>query len=117
MQDNDRRTIDGNWETVPTEVPETPLKAKDPKPKAKKAPYKKSKAGPRQPLVQLQLFHNIQFIYELVLAKLELDCLGVDYVMDEGMRSFKGKEVPDKERILRRSAYVAAVDGAETDYA
>jgi tRNA G10 N-methylase Trm11 len=117
MQDQDRRTIDGNWEPTKTEVPEVPLVAKTPKPKAKKAPPRKQKGGPKKPPVQLQLFHNIQFIYELVLAKLELDCMGVEYVMDENMRSFKGKDVPDKERILRRSAYVAAVDGAETDYA
>jgi hypothetical protein len=130
MSDEDqRKTIDGDWEArtqgpkVKQEaVPEMPLKAKDHKaiPKEAKTHVKRrgrSKAGPKVPPVKLDLFHNIQFIYELVLAKLELDSMGVEYAMDENMRAFTAKKIPDKDWVLKRSAYVAAIEGAESDYA
>jgi len=128
-EEDQRKAIDEDWEARPQSpkakqeaVPEIPLKAREHKagPKEAKDHAKKrgrSKAGPKVPPVKLDLFHNIQFIYELVLAKLELDSMGVEYAMDENMRSFTAKKVPDKDWVLRRSAYVAAIEGAESDYA
>jgi ubiquinone/menaquinone biosynthesis C-methylase UbiE len=36
--------------------------------------------------------------------------------MDEGMRAFRASKVPDKDKLLKRTAYLSAVDGEETDY-
>ena len=65
----------------------------------KRGPTRRTKASKRAPKgqsIDLDLFHNIQFIYELHLAKLELDSFGVEYKMDEDMRAFRASKVPDK---------------------
>jgi len=66
---------------------------------------------------ELELFDNIQFIYELALAKMELEAFGVEFTTNEDMRSFVATKVPDKDGLVRRSAYLKAVDGVETHYA
>jgi ubiquinone/menaquinone biosynthesis C-methylase UbiE len=84
---------------------------------SKKADQKSGKSGTnRGKQVRLDLFNNIQFIYELVLSKMELDSFDVDYKTSESMRFFEASRVKDKARLLKRSAYLAKVDGKPTDY-
>jgi DNA modification methylase len=66
--------------------------------------------------LKLVLHDNIQFIYELALAKMELDTLAVHYVMEQNLRAFEAKDHPDAEKLKRRTAYFKAVDGMLTDY-
>lgn len=66
----------------------------------------------------LVLFDNVQFIYELSLAELELKALGVHFKAENGLREFKilNKSESILELIKRRSAYFKLVNGAFTDY-
>lgn len=63
-----------------------------------------------------KLFGNVQFIYELVLAQLELHSLGAAFEMTDEFSSFKLVSVEDEERLRRRLAYFETVNGASTDY-
>lgn len=67
---------------------------------------------------KLELLDNIQFIYELFLAELELKALGVDFKVENGYRDFKilSKLNEIKEIIKKRTAYFKAIDGELTDY-
>ncbi|PMQ00802.1 MAG: hypothetical protein CBR30_09220 [Dictyoglomus sp. NZ13-RE01] len=65
---------------------------------------------------QLVLFDNVQFIYELALAQLELHALGVKFEVTNGLREFKLLEVEDEEELRRRLAYFKFVKGKPTDY-
>lgn len=60
---------------------------------------------------QLTLHENVQFIYELVLAHMELAAAGVDFAVHQNLRGFSTNGSLDRERILRRSAYVMAIEG------
>jgi DNA modification methylase len=66
----------------------------------------------------LTLLDNVQFIYELSLAELELKALGADYEITNGLREFKlnnkSKELDD--RIIKRSSYFKTVEKTLTDY-
>ncbi|MBI5561205.1 MAG: hypothetical protein HY883_08045 [Deltaproteobacteria bacterium] len=66
----------------------------------------------------LTLLDNVQFIYELSLAELELKALGTDFEITNGLREFKlnnkSKELED--RIRRRSSYFKSVGQRFTDY-
>jgi len=62
------------------------------------------------------LFPNVQFIYELVLAQLELDSLGTAFEMNDGLSSVKLLNVRDDQRLKRRLAYFQTVNGEYTDY-
>ena len=66
----------------------------------------------------LMLLDNVQFIYELSLAKLELKVLGVDFEVTNGLREFKilNKSEEQKELIKRRGSYYKTIDGQFTDY-
>lgn len=66
----------------------------------------------------LVLLDNVQFIYELSLAELELRSIGVDFEVKNGLREFKilNKSEDLKDLIKRRSAYFKSVDGEFTDY-
>ena len=67
---------------------------------------------------ELVLFDNVQFIYELSLAELELKALGVDFEVTSGLRNFNilsGESAP-LEALRRRSAYFKLVDGKLSDY-
>jgi len=66
----------------------------------------------------LVLLDNVQFIYELSLAELELKSFGVDYKVTNGLREFNilNNSVEIKELIKRRGAYFKIVDGQYTDY-
>lgn len=64
----------------------------------------------------LALFPNLQFIYELHLARMEVSALAPGAILLEDFRSFGLNGASDTAPILRRSAYVAHVDGKPTDY-
>jgi len=66
---------------------------------------------------QLVLFDNVQFIYELALAQLELKALGVEFEVTNGLREFRLlKEPEDTKSLKRRLAYFKLIKGEYTDY-
>ena len=66
---------------------------------------------------QLLLFDNVQFIYELALAQLELKSLGVKFEVTNGLREFRLLEDPeDVESLKRKLAYFKLIKGEYTDY-
>jgi len=66
---------------------------------------------------QLVLFDNVQFIYELALAQLELKALGVKFEVTNGLREFKLlKEPEDVESLKRKLAYFKLIKEEYTDY-
>ncbi len=65
---------------------------------------------------QLLLLDNVQFIYELALAQLELQSLGARFEMTNGLREFKLLDIKDDEKLRRRLAYFKFVKGKYTDY-
>ena len=66
----------------------------------------------------LLLLDNVQFIYELFLAELELKSFGVDFEVTNGLRGFKilNKSKEIKDVIKKRGAYFKSIDGEFTDY-
>jgi len=66
----------------------------------------------------LILLDNVQFIYELSLAELELKALGVDFEVTNGLREFRilNKSDENKDLIKRKGSYYKTVDGQFTDY-
>ena len=65
----------------------------------------------------LVLFDNVQFIYELALAQLELKSLFVKFEVTNGLREFNLLEEPENLDLLkRRLAYFKSVKGEYTDY-
>jgi len=66
----------------------------------------------------LMLLDNVQFIYELSLAELELKALGAEFEVTNGLREFRilNKSEKQKELIKRRGSYYKTVDGEYTDY-
>lgn len=66
----------------------------------------------------LMLLDNVQFIYELSLAELELRSLGVDFDIANGLREFKvlnqSKEL--KDLLKKKTSYFKTIDGEYTDY-
>jgi hypothetical protein len=65
---------------------------------------------------QARLFGNVQFIYELILAQLELRSLGAVFEMNDEFSSFSLLDVEDDERLKRRLAYFQTIRGENTDY-
>ncbi|MHB8560812.1 MAG: TRM11 family SAM-dependent methyltransferase [Thermoplasmataceae archaeon] len=67
----------------------------------------------------LTLFENVQFIYELVLAGMELKALGADFEAKQGLREFDIKNESDilSGQLLKRVAYFNKINGNLTDYA
>lgn len=65
---------------------------------------------------QLRLLDNVQFIYELALAQLELQSLGTQFEMTNGLREFRLLDIKDDEELKRRLAYFKFVKGKYTDY-
>ncbi len=66
---------------------------------------------------QLVLFDNVQFIYELALAQLELKSFGVQFEITDGLREFKLLEdLEDIEPLRRKLAYFKLIKGKYTDY-
>ncbi|MFQ6119929.1 MAG: DNA methyltransferase [Methanosarcinales archaeon] len=66
----------------------------------------------------LVLLDNVQFIYELSLAELELKAFGVDFEITNGLREFKilNKSEELKELIKKKGSYFKTIDGELTDY-
>lgn len=64
----------------------------------------------------LLLLDNVQFIYELALAQLELQALGVDFQVTNGLREFKLLKANDLDMVARKTAYFKIIDGKYTDY-
>lgn len=64
----------------------------------------------------LRLFENIQFIYELALAKLELEAMGVDFKIEENLRHFRCIIPDNEDELRRRLAYFDKINGETTDY-
>jgi tRNA G10 N-methylase Trm11 len=65
---------------------------------------------------QLLLLDNVQFIYELVLAQLELQSLGVNFEVTNGLREFKLIDVENDDNLRRKLAYFKYIKGKPTDY-
>ena len=68
--------------------------------------------------ITLTLLDNIQFIYELHLAQLEIKSFGIEYEITEDLREFKLKNITDiqKELIKKRSSYFKSINNQFTDY-
>jgi SAM-dependent methyltransferase len=64
----------------------------------------------------LILFDNVQFIYELALAELELQSLGVKFQITNGLREFKFLNANNLNEIIKKVAYFKIIDGEYTDY-
>ena len=64
---------------------------------------------------ELELMDKVQFIYESVLAKLELEGLSAKFETTNSMRKFKLLE-GDEELLKRRVAYFKRINGEITDY-
>jgi DNA modification methylase len=67
--------------------------------------------------MQLKLFNNVQFIYELALAKLELESSDVEFTVENNLRDFTCNSVDNPEYLKKRLAYFENVDGKTSDYA
>jgi len=65
---------------------------------------------------QLVLLDNVQFIYELALAQLELQSLETRFEVTNGLREFKLLETKDEEELRRKLAYFKFVKSKPTDY-
>ncbi len=74
---------------------------------------KKSHEGKKNSLI---LLDNVQFIYELALAQLELEALRIDFQITNGLREFKLLGSRNLDEIIKRSAYFKVVDGNYTNY-
>lgn len=83
-------------------------------PLASNAPVKKQEES--QLRDQARLFGNVQFIYELILAQLELRSLGAVFEMTDGFSNFSLLDVEDDERLKRRLAYFQTIREENTDY-
>jgi DNA modification methylase len=66
----------------------------------------------------LTLLDNVQFIYELSLAELELSALGADYEVTNGLREFKlnNKSNELNAKIIKKSSYFKSVGKTFTEY-
>jgi hypothetical protein len=63
-----------------------------------------------------ELIENVQFIYELALAELELEAFGVDFAVRNSLREFVLKNPSNIDRLVRRLAYFKTVGDKITDY-
>lgn len=75
--------------------------------------YNKSGVSNKEALV---LLDNVQFIYELALAQLELEALGVDFQITNGLREFKVLNNKNLDEVIKKGAYFKIVNGKYTDY-
>lgn len=66
--------------------------------------------------IKLELLHNIQFIYELALAKLELQTLGGELKISNDFRTFKINSSTNLDGLKKRLAYFESIDGDFTNY-
>jgi DNA modification methylase len=80
--------------------------------------YELDNVDSRNAQQDLILLDNVQFIYELSLAELELKALGIDFEVTNGLREFRILNKSDEviERIKRKGSYYKTVEGQFTDY-
>lgn len=72
---------------------------------------------PLEKSIALKLFSNVQFIYELHLAKLELESFGLNVEITNGLRTVLTRcDSQIVNMLCRRSAYFEKVDGLISDY-
>jgi len=74
-----------------------------------------------QKRTQIRLHENVQFIYELVLAEMELRAAGVEFDVNDNLRSFCANGTLNRDALMHRSAYVMSLElpqqeAALTDY-
>jgi len=64
------------------------------------------------------LLDNVQFIYELSLAELEMKALGADFEVTNGLREFRllNKSEDLEDSLIKKVSYFKTVDGKLTDY-
>jgi tRNA G10 N-methylase Trm11 len=65
---------------------------------------------------QLVLLDNVQFIYELALAQLELQSLGATFEVTNGLREFKLLGTENEQKLRKKLAYFKFIKGEPTDY-
>ncbi len=75
--------------------------------------YKTNKTQKTNSLV---LLDNVQFIYELALAQLELQALNIDFQVTNGLREFKLLTSKNLDALAKRTAYFKIVEGKYSDY-
>lgn len=75
--------------------------------------YRKDENFKKESLV---LLDNVQFIYELALAQLELQSLGIAFQVTNGLREFKLLNSDKLDKLIKRSAYFKMVDGKYSNY-
>lgn len=63
-----------------------------------------------------KLIENVQFIYELALAELELEAFGVDFKVKNSLREFMLKNPSNVDHLVQRLAYFKTVGESVTDY-
>ncbi len=63
-----------------------------------------------------RLFSHVQFIYELVLAQLELRSLGSAFQLDDTLSTFTLHDMGERDILQRRLAYFESIGGTKTDY-
>jgi len=63
-----------------------------------------------------ELIENVQFIYELALAELELEAFGVDFTVTNSLRDLVLRNPPDVDTLVRRLAYFKTIGHRTTDY-
>jgi len=75
--------------------------------------YKKIDNSKKNDLI---LLDNVQFIYELALAQLELEALNIKFQVMNDLRKFKLLKVGNLDEIVKKTAYFKVVNGKYTDY-
>jgi DNA modification methylase len=63
-----------------------------------------------------ELIENVQFIYELALAELELKAFGVDFAIRNSLREFVLKNPSNVDLLARRLAYFKTLGARTTNY-
>ncbi len=63
-----------------------------------------------------RLFWNVQFIYELVLAKKELEAFAIKYEVDSNFRGIEILEIPSEKNFSNRTSYFEKINGLPTLY-
>lgn len=70
----------------------------------------------KKPALSAELIENVQFIYELALAELELEAFGVDFTVTNSLRGFLLKNPVNIDTLIRRLAYFKTMGYRTTDY-
>ncbi len=63
-----------------------------------------------------KLFWNVQFIYELVLARKELEAFGIEYKLGKNLRNINVSNIPNESDFTNRTAYFETVNSKQTLY-